>query len=44
MEEEEVDKLREARKRQAEIIVAGSDIISLFPNITVSRTGGAAVL
>ena len=44
MEEEEVDKLHEARERQTgEIIVAGSDIISLFSKY-YSRTGGAAVL
>ena len=36
--EEEVDKLHEARERQTEeIIVAGSDIISLFPSITVEQ-------
>ena len=33
-----MDKLNEARERQTEeIIVAGSDIISLFPSITVEQ-------
>ena len=33
-----MDKLHKAMKRQTEeIIVAGSDIISLFPNITVEQ-------
>ena len=37
-EEQEVDELHEARERQTEeIIVAGSDIISLFPSITVEQ-------
>ena len=37
-EEQEVDKLHEAKERQTEeIIVAGSDIISLFPSITVEQ-------
>ena len=36
--EQEVDELHEARERQTEeIIVAGSDIISLFPSITVEQ-------